>query len=101
MSTPDFMETCNELDALRQKKGADYGTGEDPLSNLRSSESFGVPAWENAILRASDKMHRIASFAKKGSLENESVEDSLVDLAVYAIHALRLYRESKIEKDPF
>jgi hypothetical protein len=38
-------------------------------------------------------MHRIQSFLQNGSLANESVEDSLKDLAAYALIALVLFRE--------
>tara|TARA_Y100000310_G_scaffold338983_1_gene430203 strand:+ start:1142 stop:1297 length:156 start_codon:yes stop_codon:yes gene_type:complete len=46
-----------------------------------------------------DKMSRLKTFAKKGSLSNESVEDSLRDLAVYAIIALCLYQEESERDD--
>jgi hypothetical protein len=45
------------------------------------------------MVRANDKMKRLQTFAIKGSLANESVEDSLLDLAVYAIIGLQLFRE--------
>jgi hypothetical protein len=44
-----------------------------------------------------DKMIRLKSMAVNGSLQNESVEDSLMDLAAYSILALILYREWKLE----
>jgi hypothetical protein len=92
-SIATFAEVCEQLDALQRKKGADYGSGVDPLANLRASAMFGIPPWMGAIVRLNDKINRISSFARKGSLENESVEDSLRDIAVYSIHALRLYQE--------
>jgi hypothetical protein len=91
---PSFESVLEELNDLQKKKGADYGTKQDPLANIRASEKFGIPAWLGSIIRLNDKVNRVASFATKGTLENESLEDSLVDMAVYAIHALRLYRES-------
>lgn len=93
MKRPSFESVMDELNALRIKKGADYGTDEDPLANIKSSEMFGIPPWVNAILRANDKVYRIQTFVKRNKLKNESVEDALIDLAVYAIHAIRLYRE--------
>jgi len=89
-----FEHVLAELQAMQDKKGKDYGTDSDPLANLRASEDFGILAWKGCVLRANDKMRRIQAFVRKGVLENEPVEDSLLDLAVYAIHALRLYREA-------
>lgn len=89
----EFEKVLDEMRALHAKKSLDYGSGDDPLANIRASEKFGIPAWVGAIVRGNDKMTRIQSFLKKGSLANESLEDSLLDLAVYSIIALELYRE--------
>ncbi len=99
MKRPTFEEVCDELTRLQEAKGADYGSDVDPLHNLKASEMFGTPAWLATIIRANDKVNRIATFARRGSLVNESVEDSLRDLAVYAIHALRLYREANKQEE--
>lgn len=99
MKLPTFRDTIDELDRLQEAKGSDYGSEDDPLYNLRASEMFGTPAWLGSIIRANDKINRIATFARRGALVNESVEDSLRDLAVYAIHALRLYREANKQED--
>ena len=93
MKLQSFRAVCEELAQLHELKAQDYGRDGDPLANLRASEIFGIPTWLGTILRANDKVHRMAAFARKGVLANEPLEDSLKDLAVYAIHALRLYRE--------
>lgn len=95
MARPSFQEVFDELNSMQQRKGADYGTNEDPLADLVISERFGIDPWINVMLRCSQKISRLATFVRKGKLHNESVEDSLIDLAVYAIHALRLYREEQ------
>lgn len=84
------MLECIELHAL---KGADYGRDEDPFANIRSSEEFGLDGWRGSIIRGNDKMSRLKAYCRKGSLENEGVEDSFKDLANYAIIALTLFRE--------
>lgn len=94
-NTPPFEDILVELDEMQKRKGADYGTETDPLADIRSSEKFGIPAWVNAVLRIQQKMYRMMSFVRRGNLINESVEDSLIDLVVYGIHALRLYREHR------
>lgn len=90
---PRFHALLKEIAELHAKKQADYGRGADPFANVRAADDFGIPAWVGAILRANDKMHRIKSFLLNGNLKNESVEDSLMDGAVYHLIALILYRE--------
>ena len=84
-----------EIGQLHQRKGADYGTDADPFANLRGAELFGLPAWVGVALRMQDKMARIQAFVKNGRLENESIEDTLLDIANYGQLALALYRERK------
>lgn len=96
---PEYLKLLDEMRELHIRKAADYGVrGGDPLQNCRGSERFGVPAWIGTMIRAMDKVQRIEAFIKNGSLKNESVEDSLQDLAAYAGIALVLYREHKAAK---
>lgn len=85
----------DELKELHQRKGEDYGTGQDPLANVRASQEFGIPPWLGAVLRANDKMSRLKTFALTGKLNNEGVEDNLKDIAVYMVIALHLFREAE------
>ena len=61
---------------------------------------MGIPAWKGCLVRLSDKFSRLCSFAKKEQYEvkDESIEDTLKDLAVYALIAVILYRE-RIKKE--
>ena len=88
-----FHEILAELGELHDTKQKDYGADHDPFANVRNSQDFGVPAWVGSAMRANDKMKRIQAFARRGSLMNESLEDSLRDLAVYAVIALVLLEE--------
>lgn len=92
-----FHELLKELGELHDRKQVDYGRGDDPFSNVRSSEEFGIPAWVGAMIRGNDKMSRIKSFISNESLKNESLEDSLRDLAVYAVIALVLFEQNHAE----
>lgn len=91
---PEYLKLLDEMRELHIIKAADYGRGADPLANCRASIEFGVPAWVGTMIRAGDKMHRIKSFIANGELKNESVEDSLKDLAAYALISLVFYRET-------
>lgn len=61
-----------------KKKNADYGSSFD-----KSMDEFGIIA---AVVRMSDKMERLKSLVKKDAkVKDESVEDTLLDLANYCI----------------
>lgn len=90
-----FEQAVLEIVELHERKQADYGRGpKDPFANVRASESFGVPAWVGCSIRMNDKMRRLQAAARGQMLRNESIEDSLLDLATYSIIALVLFRES-------
>lgn len=93
--TTPFMRAIGEIIELHNKKQADYGRTNDPFANVRASADFGVPAWVGCMIRANDKMKRIQKAASGGQLVNESVEDSLMDLATYALIGLVLFREQR------
>lgn len=95
MIADEFDKVLAELRAMHDTKNADYGRDEDPYANVRASEDFGIPGWVGALCRGNDKMRRLQQAASKGTLRNESVEDSLIDLAVYLIIALILFREQQ------
>lgn len=82
---------CDRMVALTQKKNADYSGGsvtQDPFANFSEVEMLGIASTEQGFLtRMNDKFARIRSFVKKGVLmvSDESVEDTLMDLANYSI----------------
>jgi hypothetical protein len=92
---PRFHALLQKIGELHDQKQCDYGRENDPFSNVRASEDFGIPGWIGCMVRANDKMRRIQQFAKSSTLVNESVEDSLLDLAVYSLIALVLFRETR------
>lgn len=92
---PRFHAFLKQIGELHDKKQADYGADGDPLANVRASQEWGVPPWVGALVRLNDKVHRLKRFAQRGALANESAEDSMMDIAVYALIALVLYRETR------
>jgi hypothetical protein len=74
----------------------------DMLSNLRSPIE-GIPDWITTFIRLGDKVSRVRGFAERTmrdgvatmAVKDESVEDTLIDLANYAILTLILYRENR------
>ena len=98
--TKPFSEVLAEMQAMHDKKSQDYGVQADPFANVRASEDFGIPGWLGTIVRLNDKITRIKSFAKNGSLANESLRDSLIDIAVYAAIAVALYDQELAPSQP-
>lgn len=74
---------------ISKRKGADYcgETNSDPFANFRQVEILGICTTEQGFLaRMTDKMSRVASLIKQDAhVKDESIEDTLGDLANYAI----------------
>ena len=96
-----LQETCSKMISISKAKNADYtGGGEDAFANFTRVEAMGICTTEQGFLtRMTDKMSRIASFVKNGNLQvkDESVQDTLIDLANYSILMLG-YLESEKRK---
>ena len=92
---PEFLRILKEMSDLHKKKSADYGVADGIFLNIRQSSDWGVEPWVGAMVRAGDKVVRLKAAASGSELKNEGVEDSLMDLAAYAMIALALYREGK------
>lgn len=92
---PRFHAELDRLRDLHDRKQQDYGRGEDPLANLRASAELGIPPWVGTMVRMRDKFSRVCSLIRNGALKNEPIEDSFDDIAVYAMLAKILYRETQ------
>ena len=92
---PRFYELLEEIRRLHDMKNADYAKKGDPLSNFRMCEQFGIPAWKGCLVRISDKVSRIFNLAAKGeaAVRDESIVDTLKDLATYSLICIILYEE--------
>lgn len=89
-----FYDLCDRLKELHRAKSTDYGSEHDPLANIRNGATFvGIEPWKGAMVRLSDKVTRLATYNRTGTLTFEGVEDTLLDLASYSLLALLLYRE--------
>jgi hypothetical protein len=92
----DFFTECL---AISQKKNADYtGGSNQTFANFTSVEVLGIKTEQGFLTRMMDKMSRISSFVKNGTLQvnDESVTDTLRDLANYSC-LLAAYIQSKKE----
>lgn len=93
-----FDSLLREMKSLQVKKRKDYAN-EDIFSNFKLCEIGNVPAWKGVAIRISDKFSRLMQFVRKEKLEvkDESLKDTLLDMAIYAIICIILFDESKGE----
>tara|TARA_Y100000022_G_scaffold64057_1_gene54973 strand:- start:3342 stop:3707 length:366 start_codon:yes stop_codon:yes gene_type:complete len=96
-----FNELLEEMRKTHNAKRHDYASVEDVFANFRTCEMGGIPAWKGCCVRLGDKFSRIMGFAKKELLQvkDESIKDTLIDMANYALIALILYEEYKSGKE--
>ena len=84
-----FNGICQEMMDLHERKNKDYGNAAH-----ESYEEFGLISY---VIRLNDKMKRLKSLTKPGieqEVKSESIEDTLMDLAAYAIMAIESLRTS-------
>lgn len=97
----EFEAITKKMLEITKAKNSDYtGTSGDPFKNFKIVEDAGICSTEQGFLtRMMDKLARINSFVQKGALEvkDESVEDTLLDLANYSI-LFRCFLKSKRSK---
>lgn len=87
-----FIDITNSLTKIYQAKNQDYGN-----SFEKSLYKFGLVA---SIIRLSDKMNRIESLSQtKAKVKDESIEDTLLDLANYAIMTVIWLRKNRINEE--
>lgn len=77
-----FEDLTKEMNQLYERKNRDYGNSFD-----KTLDEFGVVA---GLIRMNDKMNRIKSiYNKDTNVKDESLEDTLIDLANYAVMTLK------------
>ena len=79
----------NEIRQLYNRKNADYGDSFD-----KTLDEFGLVA---SATRMSDKFNRFKSLIKNpAQVQDEKIEDTLIDLASYAIMTIKWMRQNGI-----
>lgn len=86
--TSKFKDITDKMNEIYQMKNSDYGNSFD-----KSCDEFGITA---ALVRIGDKFNRIKTLVKKDNkVKDESIEDTLLDLANYSILTLIWYKNNK------
>jgi hypothetical protein len=90
-SSDAFKQITDKMHETYKAKNYDYGNSFD-----KSMDEFGLTA---AVVRMSDKLERLKTLSKKESMvKDESVQDTLLDLANYAIMTV-MYLKKHEDKD--
>jgi hypothetical protein len=94
---PEFYKLLEQMADLHSRKNHDYAGTKDPLRNLKASERMNVTPFKGVMIRLQDKWSRLEQFMVTDELlvKDESVEDTLMDNAVYSLLAIILRREAK------
>lgn len=88
----EFRDITNSMIQTYQAKNQDYGN-----SFEKSLDKFGLIA---SVIRLNDKMNRIESLSRtEAKIVDESIEDTLLDLANYAIMTVIWLRKNRINEE--
>ena len=97
-----FNEILEKMREIYDAKNYDYSGG-DEFGNFKESERIGVPSWKGAFIRLQDKYSRACNLIKIGEenrkVMDEKLEDTLLDLANYAVIVLSLLTEENNNKE--
>jgi len=94
----DFQRVVAEMIAIYKAKNKDY-VGElrhkDILAGFRSAESFGMTVFQSCLIRMHDKFNRLKTLYgnKEKAKVNETLRDTLIDFANYAIFSVVSFDE--------
>jgi hypothetical protein len=91
------LNILDNMQKVYEAKDSDYSATGLPMGNLRKCEDAGVDAWRGCLVRIGDKMSRLENFLKEKEylVISEKAEDTVLDLANYAILMSCLIEEIK------
>lgn len=101
----DFHQILRNMGEVHDRKNSDYANSDtDRYKNFRLCEMAGISAFDGCLTRLSDKFARVMNLAEKArrdegpAVRDESIEDTLLDMANYAVIALILHRQQRATK---
>jgi hypothetical protein len=98
----DFLlDLFGSMHELIKAKNTDYTAGQGAFANFEKSVELGVDPMVGVLIRMEDKLQRIKSFVKTGSLavKGEGVDDALKDIIGYASICLGMLEQDKGDND--
>lgn len=100
MNTQEFIDAMKlayaDSLAIVKAKNKDYSTESNPFRNFEYAQYVNVDVPDAILVRISDKLARVANLIHQEgrAVMDERIEDTLCDLANYAI-ILKVYLEDK------
>lgn len=86
---PEFIQTLEQMKEIHIKKNKDYASEENPFSNFDFSDlmmRMFPDRHKTFVWPIATKLARLSSLLQSGNIpNNESIEDSFVDIANYII----------------
>ena len=97
------LSILDNMQSVYEAKDNDYSATGLPMGNLRKCEDAGIDAWRGCLVRIGDKMSRLENFLKEKEylVISEKAEDTVIDLANYAILMSCLIEEIKPRHSDF
>lgn len=98
MASKAYLDLLDKMEQLHISKNAGYAGGSiDPWANFRLAEDWDVSAFKGCMIRMSDKYIRVKNLTKNPDYEQvgESIKDTLMDLAAYALIGICLLQEEE------
>jgi hypothetical protein len=91
------LSILDNMQSVYEAKDNDYSATGLPMGNLRKCEDAGIDSWRGCLVRIGDKMSRLENFLKEKEylVISERAEDTVIDLANYAILMSSLIEEIK------
>ena len=95
----EFTGIVKKACRILAERDAKY-SGNDVFSNFESSEKLGLPKWLSVMNRMEDKISRAENQAKlrMKDIDPGDLEDTLIDLANYALIAAYFYHQETFKK---
>ena len=93
-TNPEFDKLLRKMGEIHDKKRADY-TDSNPLGNFYEALRIGITPLQGIMVRIGDKYSRICNIIKnkgKHEVKDETLEDTLLDLANYCLLAILIYK---------
>lgn len=97
-ATTPFMAVLHELQQIHDAKRTDYASNDDPLGNFREAARIGISPFKSIFVRLQDKYTRACNLTRRNgnaAVKDETLEDTLKDMANYSILAVVARREEE------
>jgi len=96
----EFEKVLDRMKEIHRAKNADYSEGGE-FKNFDESLRVGVEPWRGAFVRLMDKYTRCCNlmYRHEAEVEDEKLEDTLLDLANYAVIVLTLFERGENERE--